>query len=325
MKKPIAVLISDIHFNLNNLELASKSLRAALKKAEDLKVSLIIAGDLNDTKAIIRGEVANELIDILKNRHIEVIVMIGNHDLLNEKGAENSLNFLAPYAHLINKVSDLSDKFGVPIQLIPYHADQEELANYIKTIPKGFILIMHQGVKGAWMGDYVQDKSSIDTKLLSKYKVISGHYHRHQTVGSVTYIGSPYTITFGEATDGDKGFLILNSDGSFERVILDLRRHIIINTDNQFESKALNIRPEDLVWVKISGNSKELASITKTQVSEMLIGHMNFKLEKVYREELITAKVTGESDHDKLDSLIDQVIEEDDRKQLLKDLWRSLV
>ena len=50
---PIAVVMADLHFNINNIDVASTALSVAIDKANDLGVTLIIAGDLHDTKAII--------------------------------------------------------------------------------------------------------------------------------------------------------------------------------------------------------------------------------------------------------------------------------
>ena len=50
-RSPIAVLISDIHYNINTLPVADAALRQAIAKANELDVVLIVTGDLHDTKA----------------------------------------------------------------------------------------------------------------------------------------------------------------------------------------------------------------------------------------------------------------------------------
>ncbi len=54
--KPIAVIISDVHYDLNTLEVADAALTKAVSKANDLDVMLIICGDLHNTKANLRAE-----------------------------------------------------------------------------------------------------------------------------------------------------------------------------------------------------------------------------------------------------------------------------
>lgn len=322
----IAVLISDIHFNINNLGLASKSLEAALTKAEELQVPLIIAGDLNDTKAIIRAEVANALITILSKARVQVYILEGNHDKINEKGIGHGLNYLAPYSHIIDAPQHL-----VPsLLLIPYYSDADQLLAYLKTIRSTVTMIMHQGFRGAFLGDYVQDKTSIEVSAVERHRVFSGHYHRHQTLGTVTYIGSPYTITFGEANDGPKGFLSISADGSFERHILTLRRHVIIslNTDDLDGPKIwpISLSPEDLLWLKISGPKSELDKLSKQEIADKYVGHSNFKLEKIPNESEKLEKETKQlTDVQIFDSLIDSLSDTDEHKAALKALWRDLV
>lgn len=308
MSKPLFVAISDIHFNINTLELASKSLRAARTKAEELNIPLVIAGDLNDTKAIIRAEVANEIIRILKPAKIKVYILEGNHDKVNEKGREHGLNYLAPYAYILDMPHILSLN-GHPIFVIPYQSDVESIPgtlNAHQLVPK--IIVMHQGFKDAFMGDYIQDKSSISADVFKKHIVISGHYHRHQTLGTVSYIGSPYTITFGEANDGPKGFLIVNQDGTFTREILNLRKHIIVERDlfNLYEPIP-TYTPGDLLRIKVVDTRKRLNLINKALLVD-IIGNNNFSLDLTVQE-LETPKQKTQlnlTDHELMLHLIDK-------------------
>jgi DNA repair exonuclease SbcCD nuclease subunit len=325
MSKPLFVVISDIHFSLNNLSLASKALRAALKKAEDLNIPLVIAGDLQNDKDIIRGKVANELIDILKPAKIPVYILEGNHDKLNEKGVEHGLNYLRPYATILDhSISLLFNKIAV--LFVPYQSDKDAFRQKVTQERDGRIVVCHQGFLGAAMGDYIQDKSSIDPSLMKDFIVISGHYHRHQTIGTVTYIGSPYTITFGEANDGPKGFLIVNEDGSFTREILNLRKHVVIEcdvADLTHESQSLN--KNDLIWLKIKGPQSDLIKIDKSELGMRLFGHTNYKLDKIVTDsEKATIEVDKLTYAEIMDQLIDGVPDSEEHKVKLKQLWRNL-
>lgn len=328
MSKPIAVLVSDIHFSVQNLELATISLQDSLALAEQYRVPLIIAGDLNDSKAIIRGEVANRLITILQYAQVEIFILIGNHDLLNEKGLEHSLNFLRPYADIIQSPINLR---YLGLYLIPYHSSLEVFGEVIKNTPSGSTIICHQGVQGAFLGDYIQDKSSVHPDILKDYKVFSGHYHRHQQVGTVTYIGNPYTMSFGEANDGPKGCLILNDDNSYKLHEFHYRKHIVIEcmliemTDEFLSQKRITICDNDLVWLKVSGSKSMLELIDKKYIGEKLLGHSNFKLDLIPLEATEeTQKPIILDNRDLLDHYIERLEETEDQKSYLKTLWRSL-
>jgi DNA repair exonuclease SbcCD nuclease subunit len=325
--KPKFVLISDIHFNLSNLELSAKALQAASEKAEDLNVPLVIAGDLNDTKAIIRAEVANKLLEILETEPLQVYILVGNHDLINEKGKAHGLTYLSTNAHIIDTPQYLRE---LSVYAIPYMSDNEEFKKALKDIPEGSTIIMHQGVLGAEMGDYVTDKSSVNPALLKPYRVFSGHYHRHQTIGTVTYIGNPFSMSFGEANDPLKGYLIVNEDDSYERVLLGLRKHVISEwkvEDLNFLARSEAFEPDDILLVKVTGDASKLAQVKKEDVAK-LVGHNNFRLDKIPTESKETDtdprkdKLTGE---EILDTLIEGLGESKAQKKFLKDTWRKLL
>lgn len=334
MRKPIAVCISDIHFSLSTLELATISLQAAIDKAKELHVSLIIAGDLLNDKAIIRGEVANRLIDIFESARVAAptkpFIIVGNHDLINEKGVEHSLNFLRPYAHIVEEPLIYGPE---DLILVPYMSNVFDLnkvmaigINSIRRKPS--IMIMHQGFQGAHLGDYVQDKTSINPDSVKKFNVISGHYHRHQTLGTVTYIGSPYTMSFGEANDGPKGFLVLYDDGSYTREILNLRKHVILEVQHDTHIGPIpGINSDDLLWLKVRGPESELKKLNKNQIGNVLLGHSDFKLDLIPTdsEPLKVDNLEEKTHGEVLDELVDFMEETDDQKTYLKKIWRTLV
>ena len=339
--KPKAVIINDIHFSVQNLELASSALEHAIEKAYELEVPLIIAGDLLDSKAIIRGEVANRLIDIFRQRHAApvVYILVGNHDLINEKSSDNSLNFLLPYAEIIH------DKwYSTPLNLwmFAYHSDVNSLKVKLSDIAKGSTVIMHQGMITANMGHYVQDKSALTKEDVADFRVISGHYHRKQdikcgrprkgAVGLFSYTGSPYTQSFAEAEDGPKGFHVLMDNGMIEFEELPFRRHKIIHihADNPSIEMPPTIMdapaPDDIVWIKLYGAKSELDKIEKKDLVNT-VGHMNFKLEKLPDESIDLSPVKpseNKSDSDIFDSIIEGLTEPPEHKEYLKLLWKEI-
>ncbi len=323
--KPIAVLISDIHFTIQTLELATASLRQAIEKANELKVPLIIAGDTLDTKALIRAECANRLIQVLTEstyniRH-NTMILVGNHDKLHEKSKEHSLNFLKPFCTVIE--STFQDP-ETDLFLIPYQSSQEDFKKTFKNIPKDSTIICHQGFMGAKMGHYVTDTSSISVDEVKNYRVISGHYHARQDIGTVSYIGNPYTLSFGEAFDPPKGFQILLSDGSLESVPTNLRKHVIVEREvKDSYNPILGLYDNDLLWLKITGNQSELQNINKSQLMTLFA---NLKLDLISSEsDSKVTKYDNLSDVDLLDMLIDQMNETDGQKTHLKALWRKVV
>jgi hypothetical protein len=332
--KPRAVLISDVHYNINTLELADAAMRQAISKAEELDVPLIVAGDLHDTKAMLRAECVNAMINTFSKSTLKARVLIGNHDRINEKSPSHSLEFLNGHVKIYDTFSEEGGLF-----FIPYNSPEEPLKGTLSKIPASSTVICHQGVIGADMGEYVTDKSAASTDLFRDFRTVSGHYHRAQdikcgrprkgAVGLFSYIGTPYTISFSEANDGPKGFRILHEDGSLSSAPTNLRKHIIFErhiSELGPEDKVPNYQPGDLVWVKITGAASSLSKLDKRALGEQLIGHPNFKLDKLPEGGVkVFMGPSKQSEDTILDALIDAAPESAEQKASLKKLWRDIV
>jgi DNA repair exonuclease SbcCD nuclease subunit len=331
MPKAVAVLISDVHYNLQTLPLADAAMRMAISKANELDIPLIVAGDLHDTKANLRGECITAMIKTFTRLTTKCPILLGNHDLINEKSKDHSLEFLRLVAgvYLVEKPLKWDSLY-----LIPYHSDTDELRTYLKTIPKGSTIIMHQGLQTSNSGDYIHDKSAINKSDVAGFRVISGHYHTRQSIslpadGRWDYIGNPFSLTFGEALDPEKGFQVLMSDGSLEFIPTNLRKHIVVNLD--FDSAELpplgskpDIQPGDLVWIKAAGSKEILALQSKIKIG-VTLGLTDFRLDLIPTDTQTTAPVKPKNNADLMDSLIDSLTEtSDDRKMRLKELWRKM-
>ncbi len=340
MNKPIAVLISDVHYSLATLALADTAMRRALNKANDLRVPLIVAGDLHDTKALHRAECQEAMLDTFHAATQLPIVLVGNHDRRNEKSPEHALHFLAEAAVIIDRPT-YSGRLNTPAMLIPYQHDAEDFKAALD--PKIPLVICHQGLIGADMGHYAQDKSAITKDDVANYRVISGHYHRRQdikcgrprkgAVGLYSYLGNPYSLSFGEANDPQKGFSILMDNGLLEFVPTNLRRHVIIELTIEELSHPdlwkITGNPAyhvmDLLWLKVSGTRSQLASVDKQQLGYSF-GRLDFKLDKIPTDSNEEPKVAPDmSPSEAMDAVIDATSETDEQKAKLKELYRELM
>lgn len=337
MSKPTAVIISDVHMTPATLELATTALEQAIAKARRLNVPLVVNGDTTDTKCMMRGEVINRLIDIFENNDdLEIYVNVGNHDLINEKGQEHCLHFLKSY---VNVVQDLVYVHSISSWIVPYQTSLDALKSIIGRFSEGDRVILHQGVHGAFLGHYTQDKTSLPPEFFKDFRVISGHYHRAQdiqtgpprsgAVGLFSYVGNPYTLNFGEASDPVKGFAVLMSDGSLERIPCKLRQHRIIEvTAEELPRCDYGISVDDPIWLKVTGSREKLDALNKKDVGISLFGHANYKLDKIYSDkssDLVECPSVGLNEKDMLDSLIDTSGETETQCRKLKSLWRELL
>lgn len=332
---PIAVIQGDTHYNLVNLEIADKATRMGIAKANELNVPFILNGDTNDSKANLRAEWVKALIETIKTARIKPYVNIGNHDLVNVKGTEHSLEFLRPYATVIDKISYCQD---IDCWIIPYHSSADELREYLNAVPEGSTLIMHQGLTGGNMGHYIQDRSALNPSDLANFRTILSHYHARQdikcgrpqkgAVGLAMYIGSPYSTSFSEANDPEKGFSILMDDGILEFVPTNLRKHVIIDMhlkDIQVgKTDYHKANRNDLVWVKLRGPKNRLGVWDKKLVANLL--KLNeFRFESIPDEKESTSVTNSSNQNDLLDNIIDSRQDLDSpTKDRLKVTWKNL-
>lgn len=341
MSKPIAVLISDVHYTLKTLQLADTALRAAIDKAANLRVPLIDCGDLTNDKAILRAEVVNTLIETgsyAADTNVFIVSLVGNHSLINERSTDaNALNFLLG-CETWNIIKYRATYMG--FNFIPYQPTRELFLEALAKFPRGSLIIAHQGLTKAWPGEYCHDHSAVYPEDVADYRIVSGHYHRAQdiktgrpqkgAVGLWSYVGTPYTTSFAEAEDGCKGFQILYDDGLLELVPTNLRKHVIIEMDADSFENSLGydkINPEDLVWLKMRGSRFELDRFTKNQLGEMLQLPGDFRLDKIPTDTQAPAvqNIEKKSGIEILDELVDSSGESDTQKQSLKQLAREIL
>jgi hypothetical protein len=105
------------------------------------------------------------------------------------------------------------------------------LMDALDTLPSwrdAKVVFAHQEILGAASGGgFVSvsgDKWGEDLPLL-----ISGHIHKHQRVGNVLYIGTPYQTTFGE--NEDKTISIFDDNWNERRIDLKCIKRITLQTD----------------------------------------------------------------------------------------------
>lgn len=341
---PIAVIGSDWHLTPTTLDIATEALKQSYALSQKLRVPFLNLGDTMDTKAIIRAEVANRLIELYSQWDKSLTsVLIGNHCKIHEKSDSHAMEFLKPYTQVIDRPHYNA---RLDAYFIPYQSDLETFKELLGDIPKGSLVFIHQGIQGANMGHYVSDKTALPKEIFADYRIISGHYHqaqdikcgkpRKRAVGLFSYVGTPYTITFAEAKDGPKGVQVLYSDGLMELHPLKLRKHVIIEQtacqviSNLATNFSLVIKPNtgDLIWLKVMGTQLELAKINKRDLG-IKLGTMNFKLDKIPTRAAEFArqidKLNPLSVSAIMDKLIDDTGETLESKAALKNLWRELM
>lgn len=336
-RKPLAVIISDVHYTLATINEASLSMNQATDLANKLNVPLIVSGDIHDTKANMRGECMNRMLKDTGKTYQPTMIMVGNHDKINEKGPEHSLGFLSRagyseggHVFVIDKPFWGMHTLWLPTNLyfLPYYSDVRELRKELGKIQKGAIVIMHQGLKESGQTNMI-DPTAITLEDVAGLTVISGHYHNREHIvnphgGTWDFVGNPYTFSFGEANDRAKGMQILYDDGSLQFSPTNLRRHVILEFSTSDIPEYLQGREDDILWIKIHGTIEQLSALTRKTVATALGLTQPFKLDLIPTQ-TATIPRRGITNTERFDSIIDGLDATAERKQGLKELWRKML
>ena len=277
--KPLFCAISDVHIKLSTEDVSIFVLNQVAERARELKVPVIINGDLNDTKALLRSECIKSLIDYFhKYSDITFYINVGNHDLNNKNSEGHSLEFLdlLGNVHVVSQPSILNFDNEL-FMMIPYQKSNEDFKAAIDLAKKNQVtrLFTHQGFMSAFMGDYVVDDSSVSPDEVKDFEiVIAGHYHMAQRVnGNIQFLGSPYTVNFGESSH-DKyiwDFGILDEKIVMKETSTQARRHVQVEVLDKLprKNKALVMPEGTLLKVLLKGTKEFCTKIKKDKLKEI--------------------------------------------------------
>lgn len=142
----------------------------------------------------------------LRSAGIMVHVIVGNHDMKHKnKIRPNAVEeVLAQYSDIITTYAEPStvNFNGCDIDLIPWMCEEniEYILDFIKKSGSRYC-VGHWELNGYYFYKN-QPSTGYDPSFLSKYdQVFSGHFHTISESGNVLYIGTPYTITYGDEND----------------------------------------------------------------------------------------------------------------------------
>lgn len=175
-------------------------------------------GDLLEKSNRIRYETFVPLFKKLQELKDEGFIMyfvVGNHDIYTLDG-DTVVEIFSPFGEVI-KTSKEFDFDGVKINMCAYTTDPCEVptvdADYLFTHLPIDEFLFDNGME-------IKEKHSFPIDFFSNYKkVFTGHYHKRQNKYNIEYIGSPYQLSFGEAGDTNKGFVVFEPSTGEEEFV----------------------------------------------------------------------------------------------------------
>ena len=154
--------------------------------------------------------------DICKSNDITLHTLIGNHDVAFKNTLEvNSPSLLvSDYSNIIVYTDFASVDFdGLAVDVVPWLCDDNE-SKIFKQIKdsKSEICFVHFEISGFEMDKGNVCEIGIDKKSLSKYDIVlSGHFHHKSSDKNITYVGTPYEMTWSDYKD-PKGFHVFDTE-----------------------------------------------------------------------------------------------------------------
>ena len=181
--------------------------------------TIIHLGDLMDRRKFVNFHTLNQVrkrfIQKLKDGNYEMYCIAGNHDTYFRN--TNDINSLRELFHNEFKIYDFAPAKmnfgGVDFIFVPWlnKANNEMCLEFIKNNSADFIL-GHFEFAGYQVLRGVKHEEGTDPSLFSKFEhVYSGHFHCKQTDKNISYLGTPYQITFGDVNER-KGFHVFDTD-----------------------------------------------------------------------------------------------------------------
>jgi DNA repair exonuclease SbcCD nuclease subunit len=202
--------VGDPHAEPHDLDDARALTKMVGKLASSLGATVVLAGDLYDTHAIIHAEVQYfwwEFLRDLKAAGVPVIIIKGNHD---QPGVEGSMA-TALIAHIEQAACVLYGPrlFG-KLLFCPY-ASGEKLVEWSKQFPECTTLFCHQTFDGSTYDNGFYAGDGVDPNLIAQKRIVSGHIHTPQEFGKVWYPGAPRWRNMNDA-NVDRALWLLSFD-----------------------------------------------------------------------------------------------------------------
>jgi hypothetical protein len=217
---------------------------------------LIVLGDLTENKDFHPATLVNAVVDIVHgfSQFCEVLVLRGNHDYT--RADFPFFRFLRRLKRVrwINSVSRI-DLGKADCLFLPHTRDYKKDWVQLPHLEEIQFVFAHNTFEGS-ITEHGKKLSGIPTDVFDDVPVISGDIHTPQTLGPVTYVGSPYVVDFGD--DFEPRALLIDWLDHRDFVIKDIplpgpqKRLLDITTADIGKLKKQDFNEGDIVKVRLT-------------------------------------------------------------------------
>lgn len=220
------VILGDTHFGCRNdlrlfHEHFEKFYDMLLADIEELGITDIFQlGDLFDRRKYINFHTLSEskryFFDRLQEKGIQLHTLVGNHDIFYRESLEldTASLVLSSYDNVhVYKRPTTIDYAGTKIDIIPWICaeNHDEVTEFISK-SKSDLCFGHFEIATFSMYRGVESHGGLPVDMFAKYELVcSGHYHTQSKKHNITYVGTPYEMTWQDHGD-PRGYHVFDID-----------------------------------------------------------------------------------------------------------------
>jgi len=280
--KPDSVLITDTHFDKDNLPEVSDVLKQSVDYAVEIGVKKI--RHLGDAFTNRTGQGLLVLLAFAQwvkyadSKGIQIEIIPGNHDKTDLESENSYLDVYSQYENIkvVRREWMYIDERNVAHCYLPYFKEKGSYPTRLQKLLKRLknasydkaYLYTHIAVNGVKNNDGSKVGNRLTINLFHKFdKVFVGHYHNKSKVGkNIYYIGSGRPKDFGE--DDEKGFTVLYQDGNHEliRAKFNAFKKVKVDLDEVSQKELEEIKKK---LAKLSSNKRIILNGTQEQIEAL--------------------------------------------------------
>lgn len=340
------ILLSDIHFGVRNNSIEWMDnihnyffnfFIPFLKENSNENTSLIIMGDIFDSRQSLDIKVLNIALDIITNilkvnNTIKIYIVEGNHDSYKKK--DNDITSLSIFKTFNNVVViqkptlEILDD-GTKFLFVPWNGDMVEQNNVIRDIDSDFVF-MHNDINSGYYDNGRPIINGVDITTINNKKIYSGHIHKRYNSKKFTYVGTPYQLRRSDIGNKKGIYILSKKNKKWQEKFVE----------NNFSPEFFRIRIEDILEKKI----KDLYSLFHNNYVDIVIKKSyakyinqqkildvlsDFKFKRIFfivdKEEDIIENITNDGNNSmSIESIIENKIKNDNsisqkiKEELLK-------
>lgn len=242
-------IIGDPHAKPGNLD----KINLLFDMVEELGNPVIWLGDMLDTKEVVRGKCLNTYIRRFRESKLQHYVLVGNHDWFNLECLEHSLEPLKSLKNVV--VVEEAMKLDSML-LLPYTHDYETFKRWLAWAGESTVLC-HADIQDFDYGNGLISTEGLHPSDLEGFRIISGHYHKYQEQGNITYLGTPFSHSFGESNQ-EKYIGIFRPGQKLELLKTPFPRHVTHTIDCSKHSMQKPLDEMNIVRVVLQGTQEEI-------------------------------------------------------------------